>query len=132
MFLFRRVRATSLPPLGSGFRRLWTASALTNLGDGAVLAAGPLLVASLSTSATAVATAVVTVRQRLTPEHVLGRVGSAYRLADLGGAAFGGLAGGLLADGFGLLAPFWVAATALGGLTVAAWKPLLITERSSI
>lgn len=132
MFLFRRVRATSLPPLGSDFRRLWTASALTNLGDGAVLAAGPLLVASLTTSATAVATAAVTVRQRLTPEHVLGRVGSAYRLADLGGAVLGGLAGGLLADGFGLLAPFWVAATALGGLTVAAWKPLLITERSSI
>src|SRR5438093_524941 len=32
--------------LGAGFRWLWSASTLTNIGDGIVLAAGPLLVAS--------------------------------------------------------------------------------------
>lgn len=36
------------PPWGPGFARLWAASAATNLGDGALLAAGPLLVASVS------------------------------------------------------------------------------------
>jgi MFS family permease len=38
---------TMLPArLGAGFRWLWSASTLTNIGDGIVLAAGPLLVAS--------------------------------------------------------------------------------------
>src|SRR3954468_9977937 len=32
--------------IGASFRWLWTASTLTNIGDGIVLAAGPLLVAS--------------------------------------------------------------------------------------
>src|SRR5438093_3209679 len=32
--------------LGTSFRWLWSASMLTNIGDGIVLAAGPLLVAS--------------------------------------------------------------------------------------
>lgn len=44
--------------LGSGFGRLWSASLVTNLGDGAFLAAGPLLVASLSTNPLAVGAAV--------------------------------------------------------------------------
>ena len=46
------------PALGSSFGRLWSASLLTNLGDGAFLAAGPLLVASISTSPLAVGGAV--------------------------------------------------------------------------
>jgi len=41
------VVGTVLPPrLGASFRWLWSASTLTNIGDGIVLAAGPLLVAS--------------------------------------------------------------------------------------
>jgi MFS family permease len=41
------VIGTVLPArLGAGFRWLWSASTLTNIGDGIVLAAGPLLVAS--------------------------------------------------------------------------------------
>ncbi|WP_177226779.1 MFS transporter [Saccharopolyspora shandongensis] len=51
-------------------------------------------------------TAATTARQRLAPPHLLGRVTSAYRLADLGGAALGALAGGLLARTFGLLMRF--------------------------
>ena len=45
-------------PLGSGFARLWTASAATNVGDGVALAAGPLLLASLTPDPTLVAGAV--------------------------------------------------------------------------
>ncbi|HEV7657131.1 MAG TPA: MFS transporter [Mycobacteriales bacterium] len=33
---------------GTGFRRLWAANAVSNVGDGVTLAAGPLLVASLT------------------------------------------------------------------------------------
>jgi predicted MFS family arabinose efflux permease len=41
------VVGTVLPArLGAGYRWLWSASTLTNIGDGIVLAAGPLLVAS--------------------------------------------------------------------------------------
>jgi MFS family permease len=55
-------RRLNPPSLGTGFGRLWSASAMTNLGDGAFLAAGPLLVASISTSPLAVGAA-VTVQQ---------------------------------------------------------------------
>ncbi len=41
--------------LGGGFRRLWTATVASNLGDGLVLAAFPLLAASITRSPTAVA-----------------------------------------------------------------------------
>ena len=46
------------PRLGADFSRLWTASAVSNLGDGVTMAAGPLLVASLTTDPAAVAGAV--------------------------------------------------------------------------
>lgn len=53
---FRRLLTRRLPV---DFRRLWSASLVTNLGDGALLAAGPLLVASLTASPGAVGAAVV-------------------------------------------------------------------------
>jgi MFS family permease len=45
-------------PLGADFRRLWMSSAVTNLGDGITMVAGPLLVASITTNPAAVAGAV--------------------------------------------------------------------------
>lgn len=45
---------TSMP---RAFTRLWSASALTNLSDGALLAAGPLLLASITTDPVAVSAA---------------------------------------------------------------------------
>lgn len=47
--------AQGKPPLGANFTKLWTANAFTNVGDGIALAAGPLLVASLTDSPTLVA-----------------------------------------------------------------------------
>ncbi|MEV0157259.1 MFS transporter [Micromonospora sp. NPDC050686] len=68
---------------------------------------------------------VVSLRQRLVPDPLRGRVGSAYALADLGGAAVGTGLGGLLAQVTGVItAPFWAAAAALAVLTVAAWRRL--------
>ncbi|MEE2041017.1 MFS transporter [Nocardiopsis sp. CT-R113] len=76
--------------------------------------------------------AATTVRQRLTPDHLLGRVGSAYMVADLGGVALGALAGGFLAEYVGLLVPFWIAAGAVGLLAVVAWPSLGRTEQTTV
>ena len=51
----------------------------------------------------------VTLRQRLVPDDLLGRVSSAYALFSAGGAAVGALLGGILAHDFGITAPFWFA-----------------------
>ncbi|MEU0490408.1 MFS transporter [Nocardiopsis sp. NPDC006139] len=69
-------------------------------------------------------TAAVTVRQSVTPDGLLGRAAGVYRWADLGGAALGAVLGGVLAQALGLLAPFWVAAAAVGVLAAVAWRPL--------
>jgi MFS family permease len=43
--------------LGPDFRKIWPASIISNLGDGALLAAGPLLVASITREPAAVGAA---------------------------------------------------------------------------
>jgi MFS family permease len=47
----------------------------------------------------------VSLRQRLVPERLRGRVNSVYFLIDLGGAALGTLVGGLVAQAWGITAP---------------------------
>ncbi|MEU7712460.1 MFS transporter [Micromonospora chalcea] len=64
------------------------------------------------------------VRQRIVPSHLRGRVGSVYALLDLGGAALGALLGGLLAGTWQITTPFWAAAGAMAAITVFAWRPL--------
>jgi hypothetical protein len=54
----RSLRSFLLPDeLGQDFRRIWPAAAISNLGDGALLAAGPLLVASITDEPAAVGAA---------------------------------------------------------------------------
>ncbi|WP_280265560.1 MFS transporter [Nocardia wallacei] len=146
------MRAHNAVPLGAGFSRLWTASAISNIGDGVTLVAGPLLVASLTTSPATVAGAafvqqlpwllfvlvsgvfvdrldrrrlIVTVtRQRQVPDHLRGRVGSVYSLFDLGGAALGSLLGAVIAQAFGVVASFWLAATTMTCVAALAWRSL--------
>ncbi|MFG1607493.1 MFS transporter [Actinoplanes sp. NPDC049265] len=52
------MRALVSARLGADFRKLWTASAVSNLGDGVTMVAGPLLVSTLTTDPAAVAGAV--------------------------------------------------------------------------
>ncbi|MBU2668563.1 MFS transporter [Actinoplanes bogorensis] len=52
------MRALFAAPLGADFWKLWTSSAVTNLGDGITMVAGPLLVASITHNPAAVASAV--------------------------------------------------------------------------
>jgi predicted MFS family arabinose efflux permease len=49
------LRALFAVPLGADFWKLWTASAVSNLGDGVTMVAGPLFVASISADPAAVA-----------------------------------------------------------------------------
>jgi MFS family permease len=66
----------------------------------------------------------VSLRQRVVPDRLRGRVNSVYFLFDLGGAALGTLAGGLLARALGITAPFWLAFAAMALLAAAAWRRL--------
>jgi MFS family permease len=52
-------------------------------------------------------------RQALTPDHLLGRVVSAFRLFSYGAVPLGALLGGVVARGFGLRAPFLLAGVAV-------------------
>lgn len=61
----------------------------------------------------------VSLRQRVTPTRLLGRVNSAYRLIAWGTMPLGALLGGLVADAFGLVTLFWVG-------TVVSLIPLLL------
>lgn len=71
---------------------------------------------------------VVSLRQQLSPDAVLGRVNSCYRLLAWGTIPLGSLAGGLLAEAFGLQVTFLIAA-ALSALTALG---LLIVREDAI
>jgi MFS family permease len=65
------------------------------------------------------------VRQRVVPSELLGRVSGAGRMASYGGLPLGALAGGLIAHSFGLAAP-WVIGALLNMAVVAVAIPTLI------
>ncbi|MFD3404801.1 MFS transporter [Kribbella sp. NPDC058693] len=65
-----------------------------------------------------------TTRQVATPDALMGRVNSVYLLASVGGAAIGSALGGLLAQRYGLAAPFAIAFVAMVVMTAVAWRPL--------
>lgn len=64
----------------------------------------------------------LSIRQKVIPAELMGRVGSVGRLVGLGGLATGAALGGLLAAGLGLRTPFLIAAAffAAGGLLALA------------
>ncbi|MGW6196390.1 MFS transporter [Kribbella sp. NPDC055110] len=65
-----------------------------------------------------------TTRQVATPDALMGRVNSVYLLASVGGAAIGSALGGVLAQQYGLAAPFAIAFVAMVVMTAVAWRPL--------
>ena len=66
----------------------------------------------------------VTLRQRIVPNEMLGRVNSAYRMIGWGLMPVGAVAGGLVAHVAGLRAPYVIAGV-LCGITTLAALPLL-------
>jgi MFS family permease len=68
-------------------------------------------------------------RQALTPDHLLGRVISTFRLFSYGAVPLGALLGGVVARTFGLRAPFLLAGVAV---PVVALLSLPVVNRRSI
>src|SRR5262249_43911450 len=65
------------------------------------------------------------VRQRVVPSELLGRVSGAGRMASSGGLPLGALAGGFLAHSYGLVSP-WVVGAVLNMVVVVVAVPILI------
>jgi MFS family permease len=61
-------------------------------------------------------------RQRLTPPEMLGRVASSTLFVAAGGNCVGALLGGIIADRFGLTAPYWVAFVVAVIVSAATWR----------
>jgi MFS family permease len=97
---------------------------LMSLGPAATAAWGPIALAFAATGVSNVVWNVLTVslRQRITPDHLLGRMNSAYRLLAWGTMPLGAGVGGILGEAIGLRGAFWVA-TALS----AACVPLFLS-----
>lgn len=70
---------------------------------------------------------VITLRQAAIPDHLLGRVASAYRLVALGALPVGALLGGVVASVLGVRAPFYLGAGCLALMAVAL-APVLTTK----
>jgi hypothetical protein len=113
------------PALGRGCPPLWGASAVTNLGDGALLAAGPLLLGP-----TRWCGARSPPRSAGAPSPTRCSAGSPACTCWPRSVrqALGSVFGGLLAQWLGLTAPFWIAASGIALLTVLGWRPLAAAE----
>ena len=70
------------------------------------------------------ATTSASVRQRMVPTGLQGRVSSVYLLGVQGGLVVGGLAGGVIADTWGITAPFWFGFVGSAILVAALWHQL--------
>ena len=64
------------------------------------------------------------VRQRAVPTEFQGRVGSVYMICVMGGMLVGSLLGGLIADQWGLTAPWWFAFAGAGLTLALVWRQL--------
>jgi MFS family permease len=69
----------------------------------------------------------VSLRQQITPDRLLGRLNSCYRLLAWGTIPLGALAGGAIGEAFGLRAVFWSAA-AIAAST--GWGLLVVRSRA--
>lgn len=77
------------------------------------------------------ATVSTTVRQRAVPSDLQGRVGSVYLIALFGGLVLGQLAGGVIAQRWGVVAPFWFAFIGSGLTLLIVWRQLGVIAHTS-
>ena len=66
----------------------------------------------------------ITVRQRAVPTELQGRVGSVNTVGIFGGLVIGSALGGVLAQAFGVAAPFWFAFAGSAVFVVLIWREL--------
>jgi MFS family permease len=65
----------------------------------------------------------VSLRQRITPDRLLGRVNAGYRLFAWGAMPIGALLGGLVAEAFGVVSVFFLAG--IGTLAMLAFRAIV-------
>ncbi|SDS95683.1 MFS transporter [Microlunatus soli] len=65
-----------------------------------------------------------TVRQRAVPQQYQGRVSAVYMMCVFGGLIAGQAIGGLIAEQWGLVAPFWFAFAGAGITLILVWRQL--------
>jgi predicted MFS family arabinose efflux permease len=70
------------------------------------------------------ATVSTTVRQRAVPQDLQGRVGSVYLINVFGGIVLGQIAGGAIAQQWGIVAPFWFAFSGSALTLLLVWRQL--------
>jgi predicted MFS family arabinose efflux permease len=75
-------------------------------------------------------TTVVTVRQRAVPEELQGRVGSVYMVGLMGALVIGNALGGVIADMWGITAPFWFAFVGSTLILLTIWRQLATITRT--
>ncbi|HEU5187333.1 MAG TPA: MFS transporter [Candidatus Saccharimonadales bacterium] len=75
-------------------------------------------------------TIATSLRQREAPAHLLGRVNSVFNLFRMGGLSIGALVGGLIAQAFGIGAPFLLSGIALLVLSIIMWRHFRIRSES--
>ncbi|MFI2713372.1 MFS transporter [Micromonospora sp. NPDC018662] len=68
-------------------------------------------------------------RQRLTPPALMGRVGSTTLFLAAGGNCVGALLGGVVAARFGITAPYWVGFAVAVAVIAATWR---VFDRSTV
>ncbi len=86
-----------------------------------------IVVAILGVASTTWNIVTVSLRQRIIPTELFGRVNSVYRFIGTGSMAIGALAGGFIAYRFGLRAPYL--ASTIVGLAGLAWgAPILLRQ----
>jgi predicted MFS family arabinose efflux permease len=74
-------------------------------------------------------TTVTTVRQRAVPAEIQGRIGAVYMVGLQGGLVVGAALGGVLAQIWGVTAPFWFAFVGSAVILLLIWRRLaLITH----
>jgi MFS family permease len=70
----------------------------------------------------------VTIRQRVVPTNLQGRVGSVNMVGTYGGLVIGSGIGGVLAQHFGVTAPFWFAFVGSAVFVIVIWRQLSATS----
>jgi MFS family permease len=104
-------------------------AAVSRLGLGLThqAAAAAVCLAAGGWALTVFAVIAVSLRQRLIPDQLRGRVLGAYRLIALGPEPIGALVGGVLVDRFGIRAPFLIGGVIIVVLAVAIYPVLANT-----
>ncbi|MFA9445352.1 MFS transporter [Egicoccus sp. AB-alg6-2] len=127
---FGAERTASLLGRGTALRAALLVVGLVPLAIGATGNVLVYLVAQAMYGFAAVTWNVITVslRQRLVPDELLGRVNSVFRFLGWGAMPFGALVGGLTATAFGLRAPWFTAAAVMSVAIVLALP--IVTPRA--